>query len=90
MFIMWMKKEKDLGIVKRFILPILSIIACGFMVFAAVYAHGITPYKAALEEGKFSCPVLFYLILFTVVMLIGVFFYSPIRNKIFKSKSKKD
>ena len=90
MFIMWMKKEKDLGIVKRFILPILSIIACGFMVFAAVYAHGITPYKAALEEGKFSCPVLFYLILFAVVMLIGVFFYSPIRNKIFKSKSKKD
>ena len=90
MFIMWMKKEKDLGIFKRFILPILSIIACGFMVFAAVYAHGITPYKAALEEGKFSCPVLFYLILFTVVMLIGVFFYSPIRNKIFKSKSKKD
>ena len=90
MFIMWMKKEKDLGIFKRFILPIFSIIACGFMVFAAVYAHGITPYKAALEEGKFSCPVLFYLILFAVVMLIGVFFYSPIRNKIFKSKSKKD
>ena len=90
MFIMWMKKEKDLGIFKRFILPIFSIIACGFMIFAAVYAHGITPYKAALEKGKFSCPVLFYLILFAVVMLIGVFFYSPIRNKIFKSKNKKD
>lgn len=87
MFIMWMKKEKDLGVVKRFILPILSIIACGFMIFAAIYAHGVTPYKAALEKGKFSCPVLFYLIVFAAIMLIGVFFYSPIKNKLFKKKS---
>ena len=87
MFIMWMKKEKDLGVVKRFILPILSIIACGFMIFAAIYAHGVTPYKAALEKGEFSCPVLFYLIVFAAIMLIGVFFYSPIKNKLFKKKS---
>ena len=87
MFIMWMKKEKDLGVVKRFILPILSIIACGFMIFAAIYAHGVTPYKAALEKGEFSCPVLFYLIVFTAIMLIGVFFYSPIKNKLFKKNS---
>ncbi len=75
MFIMWMKKEKDLGAFKRFILPIISMIACVFMVFAAVYAHGITPYQAAQADGKFSFPVLFYLILFAVIMVIGGFFY---------------
>ena len=86
MFIMWMKKEKDLGVFKRFILPIFSIIACGFMIFAAVYAHGITPYKAALEKGEFSCPVIFYLIIFTIIMISGIFFYSPVRKRIFKNK----
>ena len=88
MFIMWMVKEKDLGIVKRFILPILSIIACSFMIFAAVYAHGITPFKAAMEKGSFSCPIIFYLILFSVIMLVSMFFYSPIKNKLFKNRSK--
>ena len=88
MFIMWMIKEKDLGIFKRFILPILSTIACGFMIFAAIYAHGITPYRAALEKGEFSCPVIFYLIVFAVIMLIAALFYSPIRNKIFKKNKK--
>ena len=74
MFIAWMKKEKDLGTFKRFVLPIISILACAFMVFAAVYAHGITPYLAAKAEGRFVFPVLFYLILFAVIMLIGAFF----------------
>ncbi len=76
MFIIWMKKEKDLGFVKRFLLPALAIVACGFMVFAAVYAHGITPFLAAKEAGGFSFPVLFYLIVFAVIMLAG-FFFSP-------------
>ena len=89
MFIMWMKKEKDLGVVKRFILPILSIIACGFTIFAAIYAHGISPLKRSLAEGKFSCPVIFYLIVFAVIMLIGLFFYSPVKNKLFKKKKQK-
>ena len=70
-FILWMVKEKSLGIGKRFVLPILATISCGFMVFAAVYAHGITPYLAAKAEGTFSFPVLFYLILFGVIMGIG-------------------
>ena len=74
MFIVWMKKEKDLGVFKRFILPIASLVACAFMVFAAVYAHGITPYLAAAEEGAFSFPVLFYLILFAVIMFAGFLF----------------
>ena len=75
MFIMWMKNEKDLGTFKRFVLPSFSIAACAFMVFAAVYAHGITPLKTSLESGGgFKFPVLFYLIVFGVIMLVGFFF----------------
>ncbi len=73
MMIMWMKKEKDLSVMKRFILPALAIVACGFMIFAACYAHGYTPYMAAKANGAFSCPVLFYLIVFAVIMIIGAF-----------------
>lgn len=73
-FIAWMIKEKELGVFKRFILPIASIICCAFMVFAAVYAHGITPYLAAKEGGNFSFPVLFYLIVYAVFMIVGVLF----------------
>ncbi len=72
-FIIWMVKEKEQSFVKRFLLPILALCACGFMVFAAVYAHGITPYLQAKANGEFSCPVLFYLIIFAVIMLIGAF-----------------
>ncbi len=73
-FITWMVKEKDLGVFKRFVLPIASILCCAFMVFAAVYAHGITPYLTAKEAGGFSFPVLFYLIVFAVFMIAGAFF----------------
>ena len=91
MFIAWMIKEKELNVFKRFILPILSILACGVMIFAAVYKHGVTPFIEAKANGSFSCPVIFYLILFAVVMIIGAIFYSPIRDKIFKrnNESKK-
>ena len=88
MFIAWMIKEKELNVFKRFILPILSTIACGSMIFAAVYKHGVTPFIESSANGSFSCPVIFYLILFAVVMMIGIFFYSPIRDKIFKSDSE--
>ena len=70
-FIAWMKKEKDMGVFKRFILPIASIIACIAMVAAAIYAHGISPYLAAKETGTFSFPALFYFIIYVVVMAIG-------------------
>ena len=44
-----------MGVFKRFILPTVASLACVFMVFAAVYAHGITPYITAkaevLEDG---------------------------------------
>lgn len=76
-FIVWMKKEKELGFFKRFALPSLALLACVFMVFAAVYAHGITPFLNAKANGAFSFPVLFYLILFAVIMLIGWIFKNP-------------
>lgn len=76
-FVSWMIKEKELGIFKRFILPLLSILACVFTVFCAIYAHGIVPYLNSLKLGKFSFPVLFYLIVFMVIMIIGAFFKNP-------------
>ena len=80
--IAWMKKEKDLSFAKRFILPILSIAACLFMVFAAVYAHGITPFLNAKEAGTgFVFPVLFYLIVFAVVLFVGWLVKEPRFNK---------
>ena len=77
MFIAWMKKEKDLGFVKRFLLPVVAILACLFMVFAAVYAHGVVPYLQAKAAGEFSFPVLFYCIVFAVIMAVGALFRTP-------------
>lgn len=74
MFISWIKNQKELGKFKRFVLPIAAIVACAFMIFAAVYAHGITPYLSAKQDGKFAFPVLFYLIVFAVIMGIGAIF----------------
>jgi len=88
MFILWMKKEKELSPLKRFVLPSIATIACAFMVFAAVYAHGITPYRVAKEAGEFSLPVLFYLIVFAVIMLIGFFFSPFFKEKIKKNKKE--
>ena len=73
MFIVWMVKEKDLGVYKRFILPTISIVSCLFMVFCAVYAHGIRPFLNAKEAGgSFTFPVLFYLVIFVVIMGAGL------------------
>ena len=86
MMIMWMKKEKDLGVFKRFILPIAAMLACAFMVFAALYAHGFAPYMKAAESGEFSFPVLFYFIVFAVIMIIGFFFSDAFKKKSGKNK----
>lgn len=80
-FIMFMKKEKDLPALKRFVLPALGIIGSAFMVFAAIYSHGYVYYMQGKEAGVFSCPVLFYLIVFAVVMAIGAFFMNPKKKK---------
>lgn len=82
MFIQFMRKEKNLPAVKRFVLPALGIIGSAFMVFAAIYSHGYMPYKAAKEAGAgFSCPVLFYLIIFAVIMAIGMLLMNPKKKK---------
>lgn len=75
--IAWMKKEKELGVFKRFVLPILSLCSCVFIVFAAIYAHGITPFLQAKAQGSFAFPVLFYLIVFAVIMVIGSLLRKP-------------
>ncbi len=59
-FIALMAKEKDLGVFKRIIMPFLAICGCVFMAYATVYVYGET--------------VLFYLIIFAVIMIIGAFF----------------
>lgn len=75
-FIMFMIKEKKLPFVKRILLPTLGVIGSAFMVFAALYSHGYEYYIAGknAEVPYFSCPVLFYLIVFAVIMVIGAFF----------------
>ena len=59
-FIMLIIKEKDLSVFKRFIMPILAILGCVFMMVAACFAHGIS--------------VVYYLIVFAVIMIIGACF----------------
>ncbi len=71
----FMKTAKGLHPVKRFVLPALAVISSVAIIFCAVYAHGYVPYLAAKENGEFSFPVLFYLIVFVVVMAAGIFFY---------------
>ena len=59
-FAMVIKKEKDLNTFNRFVMPSLSILSCVFMVIAACIAHGTA--------------VIYYLIVFAVIMLMGVKF----------------
>ena len=73
-FISMFIKGKDLGVFKGRIAPLLAIAGSIFMVIAAVFAHGIYPYQAAQANGSFSLPVLFYLISYAVIMIIGMFF----------------
>lgn len=61
-FIMMMKREKDLHPVKRFIVPALSILGCLFMVVALVVSHGLIPTIAFIIIGG-------------VIMLLSIFYY---------------
>ena len=65
-YLMFMKKATDLSFTRRYLIPALGLIGSVFMVFAAIYAHGIQPYLAAKANGGFACPIVFYLILFAV------------------------
>lgn len=57
-FIQWIRKQKDESVLRRFILPILSICGAVFMVAACILGHGM------------AC--IWYLIVFAVFMLVGI------------------
>ena len=57
MLIAFMIKSRDLGVVKRFVLPSLSIVGAGVMISASIFRHGMAN--------------LFYLIVFALIMLAG-------------------
>ena len=67
-----MRKAKEFGPLKRFVIPSLAVVGSLFMIYAAIFAHGIKPYLIAKEEGFFAMPLLFYLIVFAVVFCIGL------------------
>lgn len=59
-FIAMMVKEKELSGFKRFVMPILAVCGCLFMVYATIFAYGET--------------VLYYLAIFAAFMIVGIFF----------------
>ncbi len=71
-FINFMRKEKDMGVFRRFVLPMIAIVGSVFMIFATIYSHGVQPFLKAQAEGKFAFPVLFYLIVFGVIIGAGI------------------
>ena len=73
-FIMYIVKEIKNKNIKGMILPTFACICSLFMVFAAIYSHGIVPFLEGRKNGVFNFPILFYLILFTVIMVIGLLF----------------
>ncbi len=80
-FVKFMMKEKGLPVIKRFVLPTLGILGSVFMVFAALYSHGYVYYVEAKANGEFSCPVLFYLIVFAAIMAAGAVVMKPSKTK---------
>jgi APA family basic amino acid/polyamine antiporter len=67
-FISFMKREADLPVLTRFVLPALALCGSLFMIYAACYAHGMA--------------VVAYLIIFAVVMAAGaVLAKSPQRQR---------
>ena len=60
-FIQWMRKEKDVSFLRRFLLPGLACAGSAFMVLACALGH------------RMAC--VWYLIVFGVIMLIGHFLY---------------
>ena len=74
-FIIFIIKEGKKNVFKNTVMPIFAIISSVFMIFVAIYAHGIAKYKEAAEAGEFAFPVLFYLIVFVVIMAAGLLLY---------------
>lgn len=80
-FVMFMIKEGKKHFFKNVILPTLGVIASLFMVFVAIFAHGIKKYQEAAANGDFAFPVLFYLIVFLIIMAIGAALYRKGRHQ---------
>ena len=74
-FIMFIVKEGKKSVFKNIVMPILAVCASLFMIFVAIYAHGIVKFREAKVAGEFAFPVLFYLIVFAVIMIIGALLY---------------
>ena len=74
-FIAMMVKEKELGGFKRFVMPILAVCGCLFMVYATVYVYGET--------------VLYYLAIFLAFMIVGAFFMKKKASEPVKAPAKK-
>ncbi len=61
--VQWMRQEKGQSVLRRFVLPLLSMCGSIFMIVACVFSHG------------WGC--LWYLIVFAAIMLVGALFYRP-------------
>ena len=57
MLIQWMRKEKEMPVLQRFVLPVLALCGSVFMIVASIFSH------------RWGC--LWYLIVFVVIMAIG-------------------
>ena len=60
MFVAFLIKQKDLGFFKRVLMPLLGVLGCLFMGYAAIVSHGWA--------------VAWYGVVFIVIMAIGAFF----------------
>jgi APA family basic amino acid/polyamine antiporter len=67
-FTMLMVKERELSAFKRFVMPVLAIMSCIFMVVAACFAHRMA--------------AVYYLVVFAVVMVIGALFQNSKAERI--------
>jgi APA family basic amino acid/polyamine antiporter len=67
MFVQFIRKETDLNAFKRVVMPVLGLLGCAFMVYAAFIAHG--------KE------VVHYLIVFAVFMIVGNLLYHKSAKK---------
>lgn len=74
-FIRFIIKEGKRDIFRNAVMPGLATLSSLFMVVVAILAHGVYPYREAAAEGRFSLPILFYLIVFCVIMGFGALFY---------------
>ncbi|BAL00772.1 putative amino acid transporter [Oscillibacter valericigenes Sjm18-20] len=61
MFIQFMRKERELNGFKRFVMPVLGLCGCLFMVYAAFAGYGVKVY--------------YYLAIYVAFMLVGNCFY---------------